>query len=634
MIQPLSHDHSLGSKVDCSILICFLISALVFAYAPPATAQEEIHPFLQRLKEASGLGWDLIGEIKANGEERVAGLHGTATWFQDVRTGRFAVHSDLGIKGFSEVFDGMTQWRQDASGGVHPLNSEDARARTSSDAFLVRRGYLKPEIEASEVRWLGQRTEKNRTYSAIQITPQTGEPIEMWIDDSTHLIDRTIQIFPTSEITTRYADYRLVGSLMLPFQITVSDDDPGDDDVLQIHSYALENSAQDSHFARPIPPEDTRFLDGSGVTVPISFDAGKLVIEAKIDGKGPFPFLLDTGGHAILTPDAARALDLVPTGGGVTHGSGSGSLSEQYTRVKRISIGSAEIKDQSFVVIPLQYTIIERGKEAPLAGILGLEIFERFALSLDYHAKTLTLRPSQGFHYDGPGTKVPTRFSDDIPEIEAVADGAHGVFAIDSGNSGSLVIHAKFGNRSGLAEQLSRGLSLTSFGAGGESQNWINYLDRFEIAGTSLRHVLARYANDNKGAFSSRTEAGNIGSDILARFRIVFDYAGGALYFEADPSFQPTPYSRTGLQALKSDPEAFHVLTILPKTPAAEAGLMPGDVITAVDDISAADMSGSDLFYKMRQPPGTPLKLAVRRGNEVFSRTLVLRELLDRSNDY
>jgi hypothetical protein len=79
MIQPLSHDHSLGSKVDCSILICFLISALVFAWAAPTTAQEEIHPLLQKLKEASGLGWDLIGEIKANGEERVAGLHGTAT---------------------------------------------------------------------------------------------------------------------------------------------------------------------------------------------------------------------------------------------------------------------------------------------------------------------------------------------------------------------------------------------------------------------------------------------------------------------------------------------------------------------------------------------------------------------------
>jgi C-terminal processing protease CtpA/Prc len=61
---------------------------------------------------------------------------------------------------------------------------------------------------------------------------------------------------------------------------------------------------------------------------------------------------------------------------------------------------------------------------------------------------------------------------------------------------------------------------------------------------------------------------------------------------------------------------------------------MPDDVITAVDDISAADMSGSDLFYKMRQPPGTSLKLSVRRGNEVFSKTLVLRELLDRSNDY
>src|ERR1700716_1766525 len=61
MIQPLSHDHSLNSKVDCSILICFLISALVFASAPPATAHEEIHSLLKKLTEASGVGWDLIG---------------------------------------------------------------------------------------------------------------------------------------------------------------------------------------------------------------------------------------------------------------------------------------------------------------------------------------------------------------------------------------------------------------------------------------------------------------------------------------------------------------------------------------------------------------------------------------------
>src|SRR5258705_10353723 len=115
MIQPLSHDHSLSSKVDSSILICFLISALVFAWAPPATAQEEIHSLLKKLTAASGVGWDLIGEIKANGEERVPGLHGTATWFQDEGTGRFAVYSDSGIKEFSEEFDHMPRWPQDPS---------------------------------------------------------------------------------------------------------------------------------------------------------------------------------------------------------------------------------------------------------------------------------------------------------------------------------------------------------------------------------------------------------------------------------------------------------------------------------------------------------------------------------------
>jgi len=35
-------------------------------------------------------------------------------------------------------------------------------------------------------------------------------------------------------------------------------------------------------------------------------------------------------------------------------------------------------------VNPLQYTMIERGKEAPLEGISGLEIFRKICASLDY----------------------------------------------------------------------------------------------------------------------------------------------------------------------------------------------------------------------------------------------------------
>jgi len=44
---------------------------------------------------------------------------------------------------------------------------------------------------------------------------------------------------------------------------------------------------------------------------------------------------------------------------------------------------------------------------------------------------------------------------------------------------------------------------------------------------------------------------------------------------------------------------------------------MPGDEITAVDDISAADMSGSDCSYNAAIS-GTSLSFPCGEGNEVF----------------
>jgi len=49
-------------------------------------------------------------------------------------------------------------------------------------------------------------------------------------------------------------------------------------------------------------------LSARSVTVPFDLRNGALTIEAEIDGQGPFRFIFDTGGHAIVSP----ALSLIP----------------------------------------------------------------------------------------------------------------------------------------------------------------------------------------------------------------------------------------------------------------------------------------------------------------------------------
>ena len=45
-------------------------------------------------------------------------------------------------------------------------------------------------------------------------------------------------------------------------------------------------------------------------------------------------------------------------------------------------------------MLGLPWYLTDRGSPPPLAGFIGYELLERFAVPLDYDAKTLTLAPN------------------------------------------------------------------------------------------------------------------------------------------------------------------------------------------------------------------------------------------------
>ena len=70
------------------------------------------------------------------------------------------------------------------------------------------------------------------------------------------------------------------------------------------------------------------------------------------------------------------------------------------------------------------------------------------------------------------------------------------------------------------------------------------------------------------------------------------------------------------------------VITPIDDTPAAHAGLKPGDLILGIDDTSVADMTLSDAVDRLRGTVGTTVKLTVRRqGVDPFEVTLTRAEI-------
>jgi len=288
-------------------------------------------------------------------------------------------------------------------------------------------------------------------------------------------------------------------------------------------------------------------------------------------------------------------------------------------------IGDAELLDQPMLVVPYDYEFYERGRRTPLAGIVGLEWFERYAARIDYIGKRLTLTPLSNFSYRGKAARVPIHFQEDMPLARAFADGRGGDFGVDTGNAGLLVLYGDFLRRTGLLSKYAGGSTIHGQGTGGGNSGTVQTLASFSIGGHEFPEFTAYFTQMKTGSFASWTEAGDLGLTVLAHFTPTFDYADETLYLQPLSHPLAIPPNRSGISFSKKEPNAFDVVAVRPHSAASAAGIVAGDRIVAVDGRKAADFSGADLLDLVTAPPGTALKLTIARGTSERDVTLVLQ---------
>ncbi|MFY9740234.1 MAG: aspartyl protease family protein [Candidatus Cybelea sp.] len=615
------------------VLVPFgLLAFAAFILPRPAAAvaawQCDAAPALSGMRAAvGGARWNDVTQIAAYGTATMSGLRGSAQFDDDLVRGRYARRFRIAVMGSSdEIYDGSTTWVKDISGGVHPYDSPYAREQSVTNAYLARRGYFDRRSPAS-FTCLGTRVADGRSEVVIRVQPNGGSPAELAIDARTHLLASITQRAPLERSVVTYADYRIDGGLVLPFSISSGTaKDPADDYAFTVRRYELLHSVRSADFSKPVAREAIRLLGGAtSTTVPMMLEGRQLMVWASLDRRPEMPFILDTGGQAILTMRAAKRLGLAAAGAGEGGGSGAGTISTAFTRVRSVRIGSAELLDQPFLVISSPYSFYERGKRTPLAGILGLEFFERFAVRLDYGDRTVTLTPLSTFRV-GRGTQVPFTFESDpnVPMVAAAADGYHGLFGVDTGNARSIHLYGTFLERTGLDARYSGGALSTGHGQGGTNTGRTVKLHSFTLAGHVFHGVEANFTKMKTGAFSAWTQAGNLGFTILSRFIPTFDYARQILYLAPEHRVTPIPPNRSGLAFEKNEPAAFDVAAVKPGSAAATAGIVAGDRILAIDGKSAADFSRADLLGIVTQAAGTVVSLRVLRSGTTRDVTLTL----------
>ena len=152
---------SLQKKIDLSV---GLIGALLLLGAATLPAAEP-QAVLAAARAATGVSdGSYRGFVTESGSKRASGLTGHWSRTVDLATGSTREAADFAIFATAAVWDGHSYWRQDASGGVHPINSAYMQAVHVTDGWLAARGYLGRNALGAKIEALEDQAADGRRF--------------------------------------------------------------------------------------------------------------------------------------------------------------------------------------------------------------------------------------------------------------------------------------------------------------------------------------------------------------------------------------------------------------------------------------------------------------------------------------
>jgi hypothetical protein len=593
------------------------------------------HPVAQTVEAVLGANQEAMGDVTRTGtlriqyEVEVNQLEGTATYTIDLATGMFIDELDAYPLSSATGFDGKTPWMRDISGMAVAQEGGDRIPIAVNEAYRNAHLWWRADRGGAQISYVGREEADGRQLDHLAVTPRRGSRFDAWFDADSHLLARTAEpqmFFKTQETCD---DYRRFDNFMLAGTRAI-DFGTGPDNIqkMKVRSVTHEPARAPSAYARPtgtVPGGE--LVDGAVTdTVPFRLLNNHVYVEARVNGKGPYTFIVDTGGHTLLSPRVVQEVGLESVGRSDSAGAGEKTAPLGFARYREIAIGNARLRDQVAFTIEIYEPAIEGIR---VDGMIGFEYFSRFAVRLDYGANTMTTTDFAHFSAKDAGTAVPFKFYDHLPQVTGTIDGLPALFDIDTGSRSEIDITGPFVARHKLRDKYVKGVSaITGWGVGGPSRSCVARLPSLTLHGVRVDNVVAGLSEAKGGSFSDANYDGNIGSGLLKRFAVTFDYSHQTMYLRrlSPPPADAGTFDRSGMWINAAD-GAYEIKSIAANSPAAQAGLAEGDRITSLNGEPAVAEHLSDARTMLRSlPAGTEIAVTYQRGGAERRTTLKLRD--------
>ncbi|MBA3321704.1 MAG: aspartyl protease family protein [Pyrinomonadaceae bacterium] len=372
-----------------------------------------------------------------------------------------------------------------------------------------------------------------------------------------------------------------------------------------------------------------RFASGkSALKIPFEFDGNIILLRVRVNNSEPLKFIFDTGASiSVIEPQRAAELGL-KTQEQIRGNATGGAIQASLIRGVSLSVPGAKVANQLIVAVSFGATPCFE-----FDGITGYDFINEFVVEIDYRNRIMNLYDPRTYTYSGTGAVVPlsitgrTTLTHPIIILEG-REPVEGKFEVDTGGDGTLVIYRPFVEKHRLLAAIPKTVQSSGVGAGGEQEVLVGRVKAVQLGQLIIDNPTVGFSQNTEEA--DEKGDGLIGGEILRRFKVILDYSRTRMILESNQSFGD-PYevdmSGIGLGSDEDDCKALKIERVAENSPAAEAGLQSGDIVTAIDGKSANSFSSNELEQIFKQH-GKELTLSVKRGESITQRKIKLRKLI------
>ena len=374
---------------------------------------------------------------------------------------------------------------------------------------------------------------------------------------------------------------------------------------------------------------NVEFVTGqSALNIPFEFEFNQIVLRVRVNNSAPLKFMFDTGaGISLLSARKAVDLKLKQVDKVKATGVG-GSLEGSLANGVSLSMSGVTVHNQRLALLALDVPFCE-GKD--MVGIIGYDFIKEFVVEINYETRTLSLFAPSHYQYKAHGAVFPLIMKG-TPRIHArIAlpgkPAIEGLFEIDTGSDGVLTINSPFVNRQKLVSALTAQVANIERGLGGESKRVDARLGHIQLGPFKINAPIVGLSIDTVGSMAAEDNDGPIGNEIMRRFKVTIDYSRQRLMLEPNSHLsEPFESDMSGISidAQGKDCRIFKVEDVTEKSPAADAGILNGDEIVAIDGKPANQFTSSRI-EKLLMQDGAVRSLTLRRDGKIRLATIKLR---------